>query len=122
MRLNCNNGAFQLDEYSISPQDKISDLKKKFSNDRLEIWIENNEWITYRLDTSSKFILMIRFFKNVMHLIEVFPKSYSDGQRRKDLLNYLEILGGENKYRWGKVELNEDEKAGYESIVINYHD
>ena len=120
MKLNINNGLFQFGKWVITAKEQIHDLKSKFLSENLELWIDNDEWITYRLDISDKFILMIRFFNELIYSIEIYPKNAIDGDRKKVLNEILEKLGGKNKYSWGNVELNIDHKASYESILINY--
>jgi hypothetical protein len=119
MKVDSNNGSVLFDDNIINSYDKICDLESKFSN-KMELWIENGAWVTYRLDVTKKFILMIRFFQNKIQLIEIYPKRQSESQKRRDLVNYLEYLGGEKSYPWGMVGINKDEKAGYESLIIKY--
>lgn len=119
MKVDSTNGSILFDNNIISSYDKIDDLKNKFSN-KLELWMENDDWNTYRLDVTKKFILIIRFFQNKIQLIEIYPKSNSESQKRRVVENYLEDFGGEKDYPWGKVGLNNDIKAGYESLIIKY--
>lgn len=119
MNLNKNNGFIEFGDYLIKPSYKIRDLKSQFSNENLELWMENDKWITYRLKTLMNVILLIRFFDDDLKTIEIYLTEESVVQTEdplKDLFNYL---GGECKYMWGNVELNKDVRAGYESIVIN---
>lgn len=120
IQLNINNGLFQFEKWVVSAKDQIYVLKSKFSSENLELWIDNNEWVTYRLDISDKFILMFRFFEESIYSIEIYPKSPTFYDRKKIIKEILDDLGGTNKYFWGNVELNVDHKAGYESILINY--
>jgi hypothetical protein len=119
--VNINNGILQFEGFLICPLDKIRDLKSKFSDEYLELWIENGNWTTYRLDAFSKFILLIRYFNDEIQLIEVYPKGSNDNQRKKNLILCLKKLGGEKKYSWGSIEMNNDFKAGYESLIINFN-
>lgn len=120
MNLNKNNGNFGFGEYLIKPLCQIQDLKNEFANENLELWIENNEWITYRLEFREKFILLISFFNDNLKTIEIYLTCQPGKNVRNRLQDLLGCIGGENKYSWGNVELNEDIKAGYASIVIKF--
>lgn len=120
MNLNKNNGSIEFENFIIKPTDKYQDLKKAFLEKNLELWFENNNWITYRLDVSMNFIIIIKLFNDNLRAIEIFPKIEIGNKNENGLKSILQNLGGENNYRWGNVELNKDKKAGYESVLINF--
>lgn len=122
MNLNNQNGTFEIGGFIIKPSDKVTDIKNVFINENLELWIENSEWITYRLQVANKFILLLKFFNDYLKTIEIYLRKYPEKQNKHEIQNLLKKLGGESTYIWGNVELNIDIKAGYESIVININD
>lgn len=79
--------------------------------------ISNAGWVTYRLDltsTGERFIFNFLFFEDSLKKVEIFSSTTSNE-------NISNVLGGYRKYSWGKIELNEDKKANYSSVLISYH-
>lgn len=122
INLDKSNGHFNFENYSIKPSDNIQNImdKLKISKNDLELWIENKGWVTYRLD-GEEYILLLKFFNDNLKTIEVYVKKYShQPHNRNKLMMLLDNIGGENIYSWGKIKLNKDIKANYESLLINY--
>ena len=109
-----NNGEFHFERWILKPNDVLNKVINDFSSKEFELWIENGQWKTYKLNISEEYVFLVFFFDNVIKFIEVYSK------QKESLNETLEKLGGEKKYSWGKVELNVDYKAGYNSIVINF--
>lgn len=117
--LNYNNGELGFDKWVLSPEDTLDSIKNRFSHNEFELWHKNNQWENYKLNISEEYIIGIFFLNGLVKFIEIYPKRHDveDDQMLQDLLMNL---GGENRYSWGKVELNVDYKAGYTSVIINY--
>ncbi len=119
MNLNKSNGYLSFDTYLVKPSYTIRDFKNEFPQENLELWTVNKKWITYRLEISMKFILLIRFFDDDIKIIEIYLLPKPDINIEMELKDLLKSLGGERNYPWGNIELNSDVKADYKSIIIS---
>lgn len=117
IKLNTKNGHFQFGDQILNPDSGSTVIKTFSQKDGAEIWLENKEWITYRINGFDPVILMFTFLKNDIYTIEVYIK---DDNKKDKLKTILDGLGGVNQYTWGTVSLNFDHKAGYESLLISY--
>ena len=120
INLDIDNGTIQLGKWILKPEDKLNDIKVYFSPKEFELGLANNQWATYRLNIFNEYIIRIIFFDEQIKFVEIYPKNITENPENKVLIEALKNLGGENKYFWGNVELNIDNKAGYESILISY--
>lgn len=121
MNLDANNGTLQLGKWIFTPNDRLNDIKVNFSSREFELRLANDQWTTYRLNIFNEYIIRIVFFDEQIKFVEIYPKNIGKNTEEKALFDILKKLGGENRYFWGNVELNIDNKADYISILINYH-
>ncbi len=117
--LDNQSGEFCLDELRISCGDNFKKISETVLLENLELWTSNVPWVSYRYTANMDYIVVIFFYEDVIKYIDIYPNRVKDS--RAFLYNSLKKLGGESKYFWGKVELNNDKKAGYTSIVITYN-
>lgn len=120
MTVNSTNGEFRFNEWLFSPNVKLNDFKKKLPSKKVELWSENSHYVSYRLNFSEEYIIVVMFFYEKIKFIEIYPKNVEKNKLEDKIQILLQRLGGENNYSWGKIELNIDKKAGYESVIINY--
>ena len=119
INVNVKTGEIQFENIIINPNDKKTHILNCFVKDSPKLWIDNNEWETYRIEIQKEFILLITFFKESVTSIDI--GTYTEADENSGLLeNLLHIMGGSNEYRWGTISLEVDMKAGGKSIFIRY--
>lgn len=108
-------GELEIDKNYFSPNTDIDLLfKSKFSSE-VELWTSNDNWKSYRI-LKDEIILILMFRDKILKTIEIYPIENNNNT----LNSIIEKLGGEHKYQWGDIEINDDKKAGYKSIMIKY--
>jgi hypothetical protein len=121
INLNFETGALQFYEWSFSSKDRLRDIEQRFSVKQLEPWTANSPWGSYRLNLSEDFVMIIMFHNQSIEYIELYPKGTSRNIQTAALQKAIRQIGGVKSYSWGNVEFNNDQKAGYQSIIIKYN-
>ena len=106
-----------MDNWIFSPQQNLKYYKNLIRSNELESWTSNKNWSSYRLNIFKEYILILYFENEEIKMIDIFPTNGKDG----DIATLLKKLGSEYVYSWGKVELNIDIKAGYQSVIVKYN-
>jgi hypothetical protein len=120
MKLNTENGEFEFENWIFTPKYKLKDIKEKLPLEGLELWSSHSQWQSFRLTMVKDYILIIMFKDEIINYITIFPITSQGEDHENNLQGILMSLGGEENYSWGKVEINIDPKAGFESIAIRY--
>jgi hypothetical protein len=109
-------GELKLGEYSFSSITTIDLLKAAIFPFELEPWSSNDNWNSFRIFYDD--LIVILFFKsNFLKVIEIYK---TDVKNSLGVSGVIEKIGGEGRYLWGSIELNQDIKGGYESVLIKY--
>jgi hypothetical protein len=116
--INYSDGTIRFNNLVVSPGSKLSSIADGIVSKNLELWSSHNEWTSYRINSDKEFIVILMFFNEIIKSVEIYPNLVSEND--DELQIALEKLGGENDYHWGTVELNNDHKAGYKSIVVHF--
>jgi hypothetical protein len=111
------NGELKYEKWIFSSKKKLTYFMSLFLPSEIELWSFNQNWMSYRLNLSECFIFILYFQDEILKIIDILPVDTNSGNEVPLL---LEKLGGENIYSWGKIELNNDIKAGYKSVLIKY--
>ena len=120
--INNNSGELHFSNWTLSPKTKLNDIKKIFSSKELELWgYSSDQCVTYRLKISDEYILIVTFLSDAINRIEIYPRNIAEDKMPFVLRDILENLGGARIYPWGKIQLKNDVKAGYDSVLISYH-
>lgn len=109
-------GEFEIDQNYFSPKSDIDFLNTSTLSSEVELWSSNDNWKSYRI-LKDEMILILIFKDKILKIIEIFP---IENSKKYTIRNVIEKLGGERKYLWGDIEINDDKKAGYKSIIIKY--
>lgn len=117
IRIDLKNGEFKIDKFVFSPRTKIDYILEYILSQEIELWTSNQNWKSYRL-CLDEFIVILFFQGEIFKIIEVFPSVIENSS---SVSNLIIELGGESEYFWGTIEINNDIKAGYESILIKYN-
>ncbi len=116
MTIDLNTGKFVYNNFHFYPQMRIDKIKSYFAQSQLELRLKNDKWETYKT-TIEHYIFRFIVFDGAIKIVEIFPV----GNGGETLEDTLSVLGGERVYHWGQVELNNDLKAGYKSVLIKYN-
>jgi len=114
--INLINGELKYGEYLLVPKGKFDYFRSLFLSTEMELWTSNKNFTSYRLNLSDEFIFILYFLNEELKTIDIYPKN-----KRNEISLLLENLRGEHFYSWGKVELNNDIKAGYKSVLVKYN-
>ena len=117
IRIDLKNGEFKIDKFVFSPLTKIDYILEYLLSQEIELWTSNQNWKSYRLRL-EEFIVILFYQSEILKIIEIFPSIIENSI---SVSNLIIELGGESEYFWGKIELNNDIKAGYESVLIKYN-
>lgn len=117
--LNSKNGEVYIDNLIFSSTININDFKIRFSDCEIEELLKNNQWESFKINILKEYIIGIFFYDSSIRFVEIYVKR-SVGNIDKHLNQIMGEIGGEKTYSWGRVELNNDIKAGYKSILIKY--
>lgn len=109
-------GKLKVDQDHFSPKTGIALFDKNTHSSKVELWTSNNNWKSYRM-LKDELILILFFKDELLKIIEIYPV---ENEKNTTVSAIIEKLGGEQKYLWGKIEINDDKKAGYKSILIKY--
>lgn len=120
IKLDINNGNLEFDGIYIEHKITIDRLMLQYPKVNFELWVDNNQYKTYRLNLSLEHILLIKSNNGLVYNLEIYCKK--NGIFKSSVKNTLARIGGEGVYPWGKVQVNLDNKAGYKSILIIYND
>ncbi len=123
MVLDKNNGRFNFNNIYINCELSISDLKNIcFSeNNKLIALVENGDWISYRLHLDDDWICILQFYQEKVKWFNIFYNSDSEQLSLITIKKLVEGWGGEKQYDWGSVNLTNDVKADYYSILVRYN-
>jgi len=116
--INLINGELKYGEYLLVPKGKFDYFRSLFLPTEMELWTSKQNSITYRLNLSDEFVFILYFLNEELMTIDIYPKNKNS---LNEIALLLENLGGEHFYSWGKVELNNDIKAGYKSVLVKYN-
>lgn len=120
------DGEIRIKHATLSPNITPDDLIIFQERSDLNLLIANDEWETYRLSgiDEGETILIVQFFKKVLMNVNICLGMkylhYSQADSLTIIKERLLDLGGEKEYSWGSVQLNNDLKSGYYSILIKY--
>ena len=118
IKLNVRNGSLEFYGMLINHSSTVQEFILQNAPLNIELWVDNAEYKTYRLNYSDNYILMIRVFNNITYSLEIYSRK--KGVFVDSLSKVLAKIGGEGDYSWGSVKMNVDDKAGYRSVLINY--
>jgi len=119
IKLDIYTGNITFYDSIITKNDRLDILKNKMIPKEIEIWENNGDWTSYRLN-EQYYILTFSFLRKNLSNIEIYIKNTDSKFSKEKLSSILEILHGNNQYEWGSVFINHDLKAGYSSIIIDY--
>lgn len=109
-------GELQFDKNYFSQKTDIDFLSKSTLSSEVELWTSIGIWKSYRI-IKDEIILILIFKDKILKTIEICT---IEDSKKNTLRSIVEKLGGEQKYIWGEIEINDDKKAGYKSILIKY--
>jgi hypothetical protein len=109
-------GELEIDQNYFSPKTDIDFISKSAFSSKVELWTSNDNWKSYRI-LKDEMILILTFKDKFLKNIEIYP---IENDKKSTLNHIIEKLGGEHKYLWGEIEINDDKKAGYKSVIIKY--
>lgn len=113
INVDVKKGELKFNKLCFSAKTKLNYLNRFISSNEVELWNSNSIYKTYRL-IKNELILILSFKSNFLNNIEIYPlKKYS-------ISFLIEKIGGEKSYEWGEIKLKKDDKAGYQSILINF--
>jgi|JI7StandDraft_1071085.scaffolds.fasta_scaffold79543_1 hypothetical protein len=115
--IDLTNGEIKFEKWIFSPKRKLDYYNNLFSSPEMELLISNRNWLTYRLSISEYFIFTMVFENETLRMFEIYPTNVD---RHNGVSFLIEKLGGEHIYSWGKIELNDDIKASYKSVLLTY--
>lgn len=118
MNIDLTNGELKYEEWIFSPRKDLNYFLNLFRPTEMELWSSHTNWISYRLKISKDWIFILYFQDEALRTIDVYP---IDNNKGNEISLLLEKLGGEHIYSWGRIELNDDIKAGYKSVLIKYN-
>jgi hypothetical protein len=110
-------GIVKIGCFSFSKGTEMAYLNSQiFSSSKVEMWSSKGIWKSYRF-FENNLIFVLRFNYSLLEIIEIYPL-----EKKEDItaLDIIIQLGGAHEYSWGNIELNNDKKAGYESVLIRY--
>lgn len=117
MRLDSENGSFFIGDKVINEKEKLDDFKEAFAQLNIEQWVSRGDLIIFRILEYKGLILLIGFYDNIVEMIDI----YVDKEFYLNIEDVLWMIGGANRYAWGKVELCFDPRKQNESIIISYN-
>lgn len=114
-RLDYSLGWLAIGKLTLKPNISLNYLNDMCQSD-LDEWFEHEDWKQLRLKKYDNYIFVFHFFKLQLKKIEILK---GNGIETREFLNFL---GGSKKCFWGDIQLNDDVKAGYISILIKYNE
>ncbi len=116
MTINLETGALNVEQFRFSTKTEISYLSEKLNPSDFELWSSNDSWKSYRL-INDRLIFILNFKNIFLEAIHICP---SEKESDLTISKIIEKLGGEREYLWGSIELNNDKKGGFTSVLIKY--
>ncbi len=110
-------GELEIDQNYFSPKIDIDFLSESTFSSMLELWTSIGIWKSYRI-IKDEMILIFMFKDKFLKTIEICA---IEDSKKITLSSIIKKLGGEHKYEWGEIEINNDIKAGYQSVLIKYN-
>lgn len=124
IKLDTKSGVLHTHIGTFNPKFSHAELDDLIEKHVVDYKVDYDNIRTYRFqpDEEGALPVLTSLQDGKLQFVEVLAKPENGETKEENLQRVLASLGGDKDYWWGHVRIVRDEKSGYDSVYVIYHE